>query len=140
MMKLVRKEKRSDGIFGELYDGLGVFVCFTLEHSYEIRPSIYEPKVPIGSYVCMKGLHRLEGMTHDFTTFEVTGVANHSNILLHMGNFNCDSAGCILVGEKIENSDKGQMITNSKKTFEKLMERLQNIKGFYLHVIEEIQG
>lgn len=52
------------------------------------------------------------------------GVKGFDGILIHIGNTNKDTAGCILVGY---NKKKGQVI-NSKKAFEKLYGLLRNAK------------
>src|ERR1044072_613453 len=97
---LKRKQYRNDGIFGELLDPAGRIVAFTLEHAYFDGQS-YVPKIPIGKWQCKLGEHRLAHMTEPFSTFEVTGVEGHTDLLFHSGNRNADSAGCILLGSTI---------------------------------------
>jgi hypothetical protein len=127
---LTRKEKREDGIFSVLSNELGSVIAMTLEHSYD-----NEPKIPNGSFVCVRGQHRLNGMTEDFTTFEITGVEGHSNLLFHWGNYNKDSEGCILLGQNIVTSSDGtEMITNSRATFAKFMEIQEGLDSFLLTV------
>lgn len=91
---LKRKLRNADGIFSDLFQGLGTGLeLTTLEHAYPIRnrESIdYAPKIPNGIYTCVRGMHQLEH-GWPFETFEVTGVAGHSGILFHIGNFNADS-------------------------------------------------
>ena len=94
IVTLKRTEFRDDGIFGEL--SAGNLNLVTLEHSYDKKP-----KIPVGTYKCVRGVHHLANMVHPFTTFEVTGVPGHTNILIHPGNWNSDSEGCILVGKVI---------------------------------------
>jgi len=124
---LQRKEFRDDGIFSEL-SGNG-FIAQTLEHSYNKLP-----KIPDGTYTCVRGQHQLHGMSRPFSTFEVTNVPGHSGILIHQGNWNDDSDGCILVGEELAQSPKGQMITASIITFNKLMALLDGVNSFTLIV------
>lgn len=136
-LKLIRNEYEVDGIFGYLQDTSGKEIAVTLEHSYVADNDGFAPKVPKGEYKCVRGMHRLESMTEPFETFEITNVPGHTNILIHFGNFNCDSAGCILIGESlaINPADKQQMITASRVTFGKFM-RLQNgIDSFTLTII-----
>lgn len=128
-MKLTRQQFRDDGIFSQLKDDGGNIVANTLEHSYNELP-----KLPNGTYTCVRGSHRLHGMTQDFQTFEVTGVPGHTGILFHVGNFNSDSDGCLLLGEAIAQSSKGQMITNSKATFYEFMASLVGVDEFELVV------
>ena len=106
-LTLTRKARKETGIFGELHTEDGKFVAFTLEHSYfQSQPSMsanggviqsWEAKIPLGTYRCLLGDHQLHSGSK-FKTFMVTGVPNHSGILFHIGNYNRDSEGCILLG------------------------------------------
>ena len=53
----------------------------------------------------------------------IKDVEGRAFILFHWGNFNWDTQGCVLVGEKFSdiNKDGDLDITKSKKTFKKLM-------------------
>lgn len=127
---LTRIESRHDGIFSELKDPKFKVIAHTLEHSYDSVP-----KLPDGTYTCIRGEHRLHNMTQTFTTFEVTGVEGHTGILFHWGNWNADSEGCILLGEGIAPSSKGQMITNSKVAFADFMKLQSGLNSFILTVV-----
>jgi len=139
-MKLIlrRRDYRVDGVFGELSDDEGKHLCFTLERSYADLNALeaISPKLPAGEYKCVKGMHRLSGMAEEFETFEVMNVPGHWGILFHVGNYNEDSEGCILVGEGLGRRYKnGVMLTNSKKAFAKLMALLKDVEQFTLLVI-----
>lgn len=128
-LKLTRNEYAQNGIFSTLTTEAGTHVAETLEHAYPMLTS-YEPKIPVGIYKCVRGEHRLHGKP-PFGTFEVTGVAGHSGILFHAGNYNTDSDGCVLVGEKrFEN-----MITNSKRTFAAFMALQDGLQEFILEIV-----
>ena len=129
-LTLVRKSKESDGIFSDLLDSDGNLVASCLEHAYQQPDGSWGPKVFDGTFVCHRGMHQLEGMTHPFETFEITGVTGHTNILFHTGNTNKDSAGCVLLGEKRE----GAAVVNSRVTFAKFMVLQKGIQSFNLAV------
>ena len=133
--KLTRREYRKDGIFSELVDANGKLIAHTLEHAYDDGKGGWEPKITPGSHTCIRGPHRLHNMTSDFITFEVTGVAGHSDLLFHWGNWNKDSEGCILLGNGIAQSSQGQMVTASRPTFEEFMAGLNGVDSFTLDVI-----
>lgn len=119
---LTRLSYRDDGIFGELRDLNDVLIAVSLERAYpNDSPDGYSAKIPQGSYMCVRGIHQLEHMRTPFETFEVTGVVGHFDILFHFGNWNDDSSGCVLLGESLSPSARGQMITNSKQTFDQFM-------------------
>lgn len=132
-MRLTRHDYRHDGIFGILYDAEDDRIAATIEHSYDLAP-----KLPAGTYTCVRGKHRLHGMTQDFETFEVMGVPGHTGILFHWGNYNHDTEGCILLGRVVTASPIGWMITSSRDTFERFMVDLDGIDSFQLTVEEGI--
>ena len=126
---LCREEKREDGIFSELRDESGKVLFQTLDHSYDCVPKLFD-----GTFKCVRGMHRLEGMTSDFETFEITGVTGHTDILFHSGNWNKDSAGCVLLGLGIAQSPQGQMLTSSHQAFAEFIELTKGIDSFTLVV------
>jgi len=107
----------------------------TLEHAYPDSDGGFYPKIPAGEYICKRGIHQLEGMATPFETFEITNVKGQINILFHAGNFNNDSEGCVLVGEKLGKYTHGQMIVNSKATFNNFMRMQNGIDFFKLTVL-----
>jgi hypothetical protein len=135
---LKRTQYRSDGVFGELYDASGNKIAVTLERAYPVTsrdPSrSYASKIPAGEYLCVRGQHRLSSMAHAFTTFEITGVSGHTDILFHAGNYNRDSEGCVLLGQRVASTVDGQMITKSRVTFAEFMELESSVDHFVLTV------
>lgn len=132
-VKLVRMNRRADGIFSDLLiDGERAF--FTLDHAYPLGDE-FVPKLYAGTFRCVRSSHRLHGMTHDFETFEITGVDGHNGILFHWGNFNANSEGCVLLGEHLVKADPW-MVGDSKRAFAAFMERMDGIDEFDL-VVEE---
>lgn len=93
-MKLIlrRTESTADGVFGKLYIP-GSDPLFTAEDddNHNLRG---KSCIPTGTYV----LKRTTYHKHGFETFEVTGVPNRQRILIHPGNSEEDTQGCILVG------------------------------------------
>lgn len=134
-LTLTRNEFRDDGIFSTLTDEAGNKVASTLERAYDdITPGKWLPKLYNGTFKCVRGQHRLASMRVPFTTFEITGVEGHTNVLLHIGNFSNDSEGCVLLGEDIAKTAP-QMIVRSKFAFEKFMQLQDGITEFQLVVI-----
>lgn len=136
-LTLTRTAYELDGIFGILTKDDNDQVAVTLEHAYPNGLGGVAPKIPAGTYTCKRGMHQLEGMKQPFETFEVTNVPGHTNILLHMGNYNGDSDGCILVGRRACPSDKDpalQMITSSVNTFNMIMDFQRGVDEFQLTV------
>lgn len=139
-LRLVRKQCREDGVFSDLLSEDGSLLAQTLEHAYEGVPDIedkgtYRAKIIKGEYTCQRGEHLLHGMEKPFATFEVLSVPNAWGILFHWGNFNKNSEGCILVGSHVERAEDGsQMLTDSRKAFDRLMAELRSVDTFQLIV------
>lgn len=132
-LNLTRKHSSADGIFSELRDLDENLIAITLEHAYPAK-GVWFPKIPKGEFTCVRGIHRLKHMVHDFTTFEVLGVPGHTNLLFHVGNYNFDSDGCILVGEDTGWKHSHYWIKNSLAAFTRFMS-LQTEDQFNLKVI-----
>lgn len=132
-LKLSRNAFEADGVFGVLtsLDG-SCIVAVTLEHAFPsvAEPITYSPIIPPGEYRCVRGPHQLAHMIRPFETFEITGVAGHSKVLLHAGNTNRDSEGCVLLGSK----RVGSMITFSEVAFERFMKLQAGVDVFTLTV------
>jgi hypothetical protein len=126
----MRDSYTENGVFGVLWSDDGSFSCQTLEHAYLFHDGIL-PKLPVGIYICKRGMHQLEGMTKPFETFEITNVPKHTDILFHTGNVNADSSGCVLVGaQRIEDKE----ILGSRAAFAALMDHLKYVDTFELAV------
>lgn len=124
-MTLTRIGSNDKGVFGELFSADPELKLYTLEHSYG-----GVPKLLAGTYTCRRGAHRLK---HGplFETFEICGVEGHNGILFHVGNFNADSDGCVLVG--VGKDENG--ITQSRIAFSRFMEALKDVEKFTLTVV-----
>ena len=118
------------GIFGDLtFEDEPIPFCVILTHAFPKEDGTYAPATPPGTYTCVRGTHRLEH-GDPFVTFEITRVEGHTGILFHVGNYNKDSEGCILVGkERWVN-----MITNSAATFAGFMGELKDVNEFTLEI------
>jgi Family of unknown function (DUF5675) len=144
-MKLTRTAYRSDGIFGRIYNDHGVPLAYTLEHAYQQEDGNFLPKVAEGTYNCILGSHELEGMTHPFQAYMLENVPPFmglpvTNILIHMGNFDRDSNGCIVLGRTIATQMDGSlMVTNSVNTFEDFMNGLSGVSSFTLEVTHVLE-
>lgn len=125
------------GIFGTLNNEDGSEICKTLQHAYDsgLGTGSYVPKLPPGTYQCVRGEHQLlHGLP--FETFEITGVPGHTGVLFHIGNYNADSEGCVLLGSTISPDDQNPtMIQNSAVAFEAFMRLLAGIDSFILEVM-----
>ncbi len=125
---LTRKSSSAYGILGELRAEDDSFVCCTLEHAY---PELggFSPKTAPGTYTCVRHPPR---RLH-YETFELTNVppfqtVKVDEILIHIGNYNKDSEGCILLGEMFGTG----CILESRAAFEKFMDIQSDVNEFIL--------
>ena len=128
-MFLERTAYLKTGIWGKLITDDKVYV--TLEHAF-INPKAdgFRPILQSGVYPCVRGMHQLKRMSVPFETFEITNVPGHTGILFHVGNFNGDSEGCVLLG----NSSNTNQLFNSADAFTAFMKSLKGINSFNLRV------
>ena len=130
---LIRLDEGIEQTLGHLtlYDGLEkVFECVTLELPYEEN---------LTNISCVnKGVYEV---THRYSEkyknhLILNDVPNRRYILIHYGNYNTDTEGCILVGSRFAqiNADSLLDITASRRTLSELL-AATNGKGFKLTII-----
>lgn len=140
-VKLLRTDYNEFGIFGELSDESGNKFAVTLEHAYPETKALpkefilYSPKIAAGTYICKR--HAPNRLPYE--TFELQNVPNFQDhhvdgVLIHIGNYNKDSIGCILLGKSKLKLDRGMMITGSKETFQKFMDLQKDVSEFTLTI------
>lgn len=134
---LKRDDLSANGIFGEILDSRNSLLFYSLEHAYDsgLGNGTFEPKIPPGTYTCVRGQHQLAHMSFPFETFEITKVPNYIRILFHVGNYNNDSEGCVLVGTSRSLNSSPPCITKSQIAFNKFMALQNNINEFKLTVL-----
>ena len=114
-LKVLRFSSQEDSTSGLLFlDGKNglEFLCYTLEDEYREDKIMGETRVPAGTY---KIELRTEGGFHARYTkkygkmhkgmLHVVNVPNFKWILIHTGNTDEHTAGCLLVGDSQENNN-----------------------------------
>lgn len=115
----------------------GVFQCFTIEDQYQPVKVKSETRIPEGTYKIT--LRTVGGMTEKYakrfpTTHKgmlwVNDVPGFEYILIHMGNTERDSAGCLLVVDAVTNNklnEGGGSLSQSAYTriYQKVVEALE---------------
>ncbi len=89
MYSLQRISQSEEGTFGQLLDPTGKILCLTCEPP----PDAEHPCIPAGVYNCIP--HNGNEWKN---VWEVTNVPGRSDILIHAGNTDHDTLGCIVVG------------------------------------------
>lgn len=122
-MNLILKRKSFSrwGIVSDVINEAGDVLFVALEHAYpDSTGFIFRPKLTQGTYKCVLGQHELK--SGPVTAYEIENVPNHTGILFHVGNYNKDSDGCVLLGTALGD----QCITGSRTAFEKFMSMQEN--------------
>jgi hypothetical protein len=105
LLEVIRFSGQADDTLG-LFMVNGVFQCFTLEDEQRTVKVFAETRIPAGTYrVELKkwgGFHKRYSVR--FKSFHlgmlwVRDVPNFEHILIHVGNRDDDTAGCILLGD-----------------------------------------
>lgn len=128
---LYRKQSNSEETWGELYLD-GELLCYTLEDEKRAVKVWGETRIPAGKYEIQLrkvgghharyakrfGFHK--GMLH------LQGVPNFKWILIHIGNTDKDTAGCILVGTKVVKQNNRFVLWNSRDAYCKIYPPIAN--------------
>jgi hypothetical protein len=138
-MKLVvlRISSQSDSTNGILFekdnDDKLNFICYTLEDEYREVKVKGETRIPAGIYTIKL---RKEGGFHERYSkkfpdihrgmLHVTNVPGFEYILIHTGNTDEHTAGCLLVGDSQENNfiKKDGFIGNSTQAYKRLYPKI----------------
>lgn len=123
MITLKRTHFLEQGVFGELYNQNNDLICYTLEHSYNLKP-----KVPSGVYKINYEYSPKFGCL----LWELKGVPNCTEIKFHAGNTQEDSDGCILVGLGVNLNNFS--LVSSRDAVKKLRNALINFNKYTLEV------
>ncbi|WP_419787316.1 DUF5675 family protein [Pseudodesulfovibrio sp.] len=131
--ELIRLEKSEEGTFGVLKLD-GQVYCVTLEP--EDRDNAQNVScIPEGTYRCERVASPRFG-----NTFEITGVPDRSHILLHPGNVEDDTHGCVLLGRQFGFLRHKRGVMNSGATFKTFLERASGQDTFDIHISDASGG
>ena len=131
-LQVVRHQFGTDATCGILYID-GQFECFTLEDQYQTVKVMHETCIPEGTYDIKfrttGGFHtkykERYGNSH-YGMLHLQDVPNFTYILIHAGNTDEHTSGCLIVGETqqdLDISDDG-FIGHSGKAYSKLYNKV----------------
>lgn len=127
-LKVLRFASKPDFTIGA-FSINGKFECFTLEDEYREHKVSAETRIPDGTYDVglrtVGGFHnRYKGKFPAFHIgmLEVLKVPNFKYILIHIGNTDKDTAGCLLIGRTAD-ARKG-FVGNSTQAYTAFYERI----------------
>lgn len=108
-LEVIRYSSGKDSTLGALFDitnGDHKFLCYTLEDEYREKKVMHETRIPAGTYkITLRTVGRIHenyskrfGDIHKGTLW-VRDIPNFEYILIHCGNDDDDTSGCLLVGD-----------------------------------------
>jgi hypothetical protein len=125
-----RVESNNDGTFG-VFSINGKPFCVTLEETW-LDNLPRESCIPEGIYE----VEKYSGTKYK-NVWILKNVPGRSAILIHWGNTEGNTAGCILMGQYFADFGKQKGIANSIKTIELLRERLPD--KFHLTIMDHFR-
>ncbi|MCU4177664.1 DUF5675 family protein [Carboxylicivirga sp. N1Y90] len=127
-LKVIRYSGSKESTLGLLFiDGL--FACYTLEDEFREVKVMGETRIPAGKYqvkLRTYGGHHTRYLKRYGSDFhkgmlQIMDVPGFTDILIHKGNDDDDTAGCLLVGDSINNNQvKSGFIGNSTVAYDRI--------------------
>ena len=132
-LEVIRISNSNDSTSGLLYISKGdfdkEFLCYTLEDEYRKEKKYGETRIPEGTYKL--GLRTVGGYNEKYKKrfsdihigmLHVLDVPNFEYILIHCGNTDEHTAGCLLVGDSQENNKikKDGFIGKSSQAYKRI--------------------
>ena len=133
-LQLSRFSSDSDSTLGVIHDMTSSpkFMCYTLEDEHRNKKVWGETRIPANRYELR--LRQYGGFNKRYKTryssfhkgmIEVFNVPNFKHVLLHVGNHDDHSAGCILLGDtQRQNITKSGFIGNSSDAYERVYKKI----------------
>lgn len=128
----------------------GLFSCYTLEDQHQNEKVYGETRIPSGSYnigLRTEGGHNARyakkyGATHE-GMLQILDVPGFEYILIHVGNDDDDTHGCLLVGDTANNNQvKGGFIGDSGnayvRIYSQILEAIKKGEPCTIHIHNDI--
>jgi len=147
-LQLSRFSSDSDSTLGLLHNmnGKPKFLCYTLEDEHRTVKVWGETRIPKGRYKLK--IRNYGGFHNRYKTkynafhkgmLEICDVPNFSDVLIHIGNSDDDTAGCVLLGDsQRQNITKAGFIGNSSDAYERayrfIIQAMHNGVNVYLTI------
>jgi len=130
---LLEVDKTSPNPHGEGFRCKRKFLAYTLEDEYREQKEFGETRIPDGKY--QLGLRTIGGYNQKYSKrfadihigmLHVLDVPNFEYILIHCGNTDEHTAGCLLVGDSQENNQikKDGFIGKSTQAYKRIYPRI----------------
>ncbi len=131
-IEIVRYSTSSESTLGLLLIN-GQFECYTLEDEFREEKIAGESRIPTGTYniqLRTHGNHHSKylakyGNDFHYGMLQVMDVPGFTDILIHKGNTDDDTTGCLLIGDGANNNQtKAGFISNSGLAYERIYPKI----------------
>ena len=124
------------------------WLCFILEDEYRTRKVFAETRIPAGTYWIgfrkTGGFHQRYGDRFPdmhMGMLWVRGVPNFEHVLIHIGNTDEDTAGCLLVGDGARYNDDGEVTVQRsmaayKRVYPQIASALERGEDCVLNIVD----
>ena len=137
-LEVQRFSSKSNSTLGMLFDVTGKpkFLCYTLEDEFREVKVSGETRIPSGTYnITLRteggvNTRYTEKFGADFNKgmLWVRDVPNFEYILIHIGNTDLDSSGCLLVGDsQTQNITKNGFIGSSTDAYKRVYPQIADV-------------
>ena len=110
VLRISSESDSSSGLLFDVSDGIREFLCYCLEDEYRNDKVMHETRVPAGTYNILLrtvgGFHAKYTKRYDFHKgmLHVQNVPGFEYILIHTGNTDEHTSGCLILGDSQENN------------------------------------
>lgn len=135
---LQRKEESTEWTHGKLYLN-NVYECDTLEDQSQEKKVMHETRIPTGRYKIILrtfGGHHEKYKKYSFHKgmLWLQNVPGFKDILIHIGNTDDDSSGCILVGRRFADGVLQESTVAYSALYPKVLKALENQEEVFITV------
>jgi hypothetical protein len=104
-------------------------VCYTLEDTYRPKKIMHKTRIPANTYALKlrtygshykRYIEKFPELNHNRGMIQVMQVDGFTDILIHIGNRETDTSGCLLVGMDYVEDDGEVRLVNSTVAYKKL--------------------
>ncbi len=128
VLRISSESDSSSGLLFDISEGTRKFLCYTLEDEYRNDKVMHETRVPAGTYNILLrtvgGFHAKYTKRYDFHKgmLHVQDVPGFKWILIHTGNTDEHTSGCLIVGDSQENNQlkKDGFIGRSTQAYKRI--------------------
>lgn len=137
-LTLYRENTGADSTIGSLWIGEGLTAyhfCYVCEDEKRVEKIAGETRIPSGTYEIKLRIgspmaNRYDSRHHDINhngMFEIKDIPNFTNVMIHIGNNDDDTAGCLLVGysSTIDTRNGGGTIGRSTQAYKDLYPKIK---------------